>query len=378
MLCDVDLSVSDATRIHTIEVARAFAAEGLDVDLVARGPDPLLPGVRYARAEGSDHQRVRRILTVNATTILLLWRRRGHVARLYVRHSWSIMLVVLVARLLGYSVVAQIDGIPYGRGFEEDIPLLADYGKRLVLVAIGRLADGVVAITERIRDLLVEQYRFPASTISVLPNGANVDFFTPQPRAEAIARVQLDPARLYVAFCGGFHPWVDFELILDGFALAHRQVEDARLLLVGDGPERPRIEEMARERHIVEELIITGAISDRSRVRDYLGAATVALVAYQSVVNRSGALPSKFAEYLASGRAVVVKEAPVLGDALREAEAGIVVGDDPREMGDAIVRLLVDVGHADELGTAGRSAAVKDYAWGSIVRSTLELFQDGA
>jgi len=376
MLCDVDLSSADATRIHTIEVARAFAAEGIDVDLVARGPDPLLPGVRYERARGSDHQRVRRIFTINVFAARLLWNRRARVARLYVRHSWSIMLVVLVGRLLGYSVVAQIDGIPYGRDFEGDVPLAADYGKRLVLVAIGRLADGVVAITSRIRDLLVEQYRFPPAKIMVLPNGADVDFFTPLPRAEAIAAARLDPARLYVAFCGGFHPWVDFELMVGGFALARRQVQDARLLLIGDGPERVRIEEMAHELGITDDVIITGAIEDRPRIRDYLGAATAALVAYHSVVNRSGALPSKFAEYLASGRAVVAKEAPVLADALREAKAGIVVGGDTHEMSDAIVRLLLDVEYADELGAAGRRAAVERYSWAAIVRRKLELFSD--
>ena len=48
MVCDVDLAVPDATRVHTVEVARNFAAEGLAVDLVARGP-----GSRSSRASAT-------------------------------------------------------------------------------------------------------------------------------------------------------------------------------------------------------------------------------------------------------------------------------------------------------------------------------------
>ena len=296
MLCDVDLARADATRIHTIEVAHGFAVEGLAVDLVARGPDPGISGVRYERAEGSDWQRVRRIATINFLTIRLLWKRRRVVKRLYVRHSWSIMPVVIAARMLGYRVVSQIDGIPYGRGFEGDIPLLADYAKRLMLVVMGRLAHGTVAITSRIKDLLVDQYRFSSEHIAVLPNGANVDFFVPMSRTEAIDRVELDPTQSYVVFCGGFHPWVDFDLILEAFALVHRQWPGARLLLVGDGVERDRIEQVACNLQIRDAVVITGVIHDRTKVRDYLGSAVVTLVAYHSIVNRSGALPRKLAE----------------------------------------------------------------------------------
>lgn len=374
MVCDVDLAVADATRIHTIEVARAFVAEGLAVDLVARGPDPEIDGVSYWHAIGSDWQHVRRLTTINLLTICLLWKRRRGARRLYIRHSWSIMPVVIVARMLMYRVVVQIDGIPYGRGFEDDIPVAADYAKRLALVAMGGLAHGAVAITQRIKDLLVRQYRFPDERIAVLPNGADVDFFTPIPRSEAMSRVELDPSHSYAMFCGGFHPWVDFDLMIQAFAIVHRQYEHARLLLVGDGLERDRIERLASELHVRDAVVITGIIYDRERVRDYLGSATLTLVAYHSVVNRSGAFPSKLAEYLAAGRAVVAKYVPVLAEALEEAGAGIVVPGDSQSMAEAILTLLSDPGYADELGAAGRRAVEEKYSWRAIIRQTLLLF----
>ena len=95
MVCDVDLAVPDATRVHTVEVARNFAAEGLAVDLVARGPDPHLEGVRYLQGQGADSQRATRVATLNAGVLRLLWSRRGLARRLYVRYRWSLMPVLI-------------------------------------------------------------------------------------------------------------------------------------------------------------------------------------------------------------------------------------------------------------------------------------------
>jgi glycosyltransferase involved in cell wall biosynthesis len=374
MVCDVDLALANATRTHTIEVARGFADEGLDVNLLTRGPDPGIRGVRYKQANGTDGQRLRRIATLNLFAMNVLWRRRRSARRLYIRNSWSIMPAVVVGRILGYRVVNQVDGIPYGHGFEGDVPWLADYTKRLTLVAMGRLAHGTVAITTPIKDLLVQRYRFPPGRIAVLPNGADVDFFTPMSRQEAIVRADLDAGHSYVVLCGGLHPWVDFDLLLSAFAIVHRGREDARLLLVGDGSERDRIERVARELEMSDALVITGFVYDRTKVRDYLGSATVALVAYHSIVNRSGALPSKLPEYMAAGRAVVARDAPVMGEAIERAGAGIVVSGDPQTMADAILALLADPERADELGAAGRRAAEERYSWRSIVRRTLSLY----
>lgn len=374
MVCDVDLAVIDATRIHTLEVARGFAREGLEVNLLARGPQPGIEGVAYRGASWSDGQRGRRIAAINLLAIGCLVRRRRAARRLYIRNSWSIMPTVIAGRLLGYRVVNQVDGIPYGRGFEGHVPLLADYTKRLTLVAMGRLAHGTVAITSLIEDLLVGQYRFAPERIAVLPNGADVELFTPQSRSEAIDRVGLDPACSYAVLCGGLHPWVDFELLLRAFALVSRRRADARLLLVGEGPARAQIEGLVRDLQLQDAVAITGFVADRQKVGDYLGAATVALVAYDSVVNRSGALPSKLPEYMASGRAIVAKDAPVMGAAIEAAGAGIVVPGDPAAMAEAIAELMADPTRADELGAAGRRAAEEQYSWRSIVRRTLTLF----
>jgi glycosyltransferase involved in cell wall biosynthesis len=374
MVCDVDLSQPDATRTHTVEVARGFAAEGFDVDLLTRGPDPRIPGVRFTGVPAGEFDRIRRFTSLITNMARLLWRRRRTARRLYVRHRWSVLIGMVIGRALGYRLVTQVDDISYGRGNEVEIPLAVDYVKRAAMIAMGRLANGVVAVTPEIKGLLVDQFAVPAEHVKVLPNGVDVDFFTPLPRNEAIARLGLNPGLRYVAFSGHFAPWVDFDTIVRGFAVAYRQRRDARLVLIGDGAQRVLIESIARELGIEDGLILTGFVEDRATVRDYIAASVVTLSANRLEHRaRIGVSPVKLAEYLASGRAVVATRLPGLEETLTANGAGIVVPVDAQAMGEAILTLL-DPERADQLGANGRRLAEERFSWRLIVRATVPLF----
>jgi glycosyltransferase involved in cell wall biosynthesis len=373
MVCDVDLAVPDGTRTHTIEVAAGFAAEGLAVELVSRGPDPRLEGVRYHRAQGSEERRVRRLTDLTLRTVALLIRQRRVARKCYVRHSWSNIPILVLARMLGYRLVTQVDDVQYGRGSQADASPAADYVKRLAAFLMGRLAHGVVAVSPRIKLLLVDQFRVPQERVIVLSNGVDIDAIRPIPRNEAMQRAGLDPDTHYVVFCGRLEPWGDFDTLLEAFAEVRRRRSDTALLLIGDGPERERIERRSVELGIGETLVMTGFVEDRARIGDLIGAATVALICYRDGFVGS---PIKLAEYLAAGRAVVAKDTPGMREALEPAGAGVVVPGEPLAMADAIAGLL-DPEQADKLGEVGRRLAEERYSWRSIVRRTLPLFDAG-
>ncbi len=378
MLCDVDLNAPDATRTHTVEVARGFVAEGMKVDLVARGPDPSIEGVSYHRGYGSDTQKLRRIATINLCSISVLLRRRGTAMRLYVRHSWSNLPVLLAGRMLGYRVVTQVDDVPYGPSYQADLSPIVDYGKRFAAILMGRLTHGVVAVTAEIKGLLITQFHIPSEHIVALPNGVDTDFFRPLPRVEAVARSGLQQRCKYVVFSGRFQPWVDFDVMLQAFAIVARECADARLLLVGDGVERKHVESEISRLGIQNSVLLVGSVRDRAKIRDFLCAATVTLAAHRSeYVSHIGVSPTKLAEYFAVGRAVVAKDAPGLRDTIKESGAGVTTPGDPPAMAAAILDLLDPI-KADALGVIGRRFAEDHYTWRSVVRRTILLFNESS
>jgi glycosyltransferase involved in cell wall biosynthesis len=312
---------------------------------------------------------------VNKTAFTLLVRRRRAARRFYVRHEWAQLPSIVAARLLGYRVVAQVDDVQFGRGYEGKISLAADWARRIAAVLMARLAAGVVAVTPGIKDVLVGEYHADPRRIAVLPNGVDIALFVPQDRAEAIVRAGLDRDRRYVVFAGLFASWVEFDTMLHAFARVAQTRPDATLVLVGDGPRRPAVQRLVHELGLEDSVLLTGFVRDRERVRDLIGAATVCLVAHWAPrLQRIGASPTKVAEYLASGRAVVALAIPGIREMVEEPVAGFAVPNEPAAMAEAIASLLDDPAAADAAGARGRRAAEQRYSWESVVRRTLPLF----
>jgi glycosyltransferase involved in cell wall biosynthesis len=278
-----------------------------------------------------------------------------------------------MARLLGYRIVVQVDGIPYGPA-AEGLPLAFDLIKRLVAIATGRLARGQLAVTPEIKRLLVALARVPEERVSVIPNGVDLEFFTPLSRAEAIERLNLDPGRRYLVFCGGFHPWSDFETMLAAFARVRSREPETTLVLVGDGPERERIEATAERLEVADDVLITGMVESRERVRDYLAAATITLLVYDAGrVDRTSASPIKLTEYLAMGRAVVAVEITGIRPLVSDSGAGLVAPGEPAALADAMLELMIG-DRADRCGAAGRRLAEDRLSWRHVIQRTLDLF----
>jgi glycosyltransferase involved in cell wall biosynthesis len=379
MVADVDIDRADATRTHTLEVAREFARAGLRVELIARGLDPQLESVVYRRAGGSHVPLPIRLFTINGRSIAALLRMRPRARLCYVRFDWSEIPLLLVARALGYRVVTQVDDVPFGRGFLHRPPgprgFITDHVKRGTARVMGHCAHGVVAVTREIKEILVHEFHVSEKKIRVLPNGADVDFFVPMPRDQAITRSALDPSCQYLVFVGHFASWVDFDTMLAAFALVVGEHRRARLVLVGDGPERPEIEHLIDELGLEQSVQITGFIADRRRVSVMMGVATACLSVNRGEHrSRIGVSPVKLAEYFAVGRAVVANDLPGVREMVESNGAGIVVANDTQAMASAIGTLLDDPAYADTLGAAGRRAAETSYSWRAIVERTIELF----
>ena len=100
-------------------------------------------------------------------------------------------------------------------------------------------------------------------------DGADTDTFTPVDRKDAIRSAGLDPRCQYVVFIGLFAPWVDFDVMLTAFAEVGGTRPDARLVLVGDGAERPRVNALIDELDLGDRVLSTGFVAEQERVRPH-------------------------------------------------------------------------------------------------------------
>ena len=129
MIADIDLGYPDARRVHVSEIARGLLAAGCEVELVSRGPDPAIPGLRYRAAAASGSGRLARLARVNAVAIGRVTARRREARSLYVRYDWGVLPAIVAGRALGYRVVLEVNALT---------TLNADPGARLGLVRSAR------------------------------------------------------------------------------------------------------------------------------------------------------------------------------------------------------------------------------------------------
>ncbi len=231
---------------------------------------------------------------------------------------------------------------------------------------LGRAA-AVVALTDETASRLSRSYGLDRSRVTVIPRGVSADDFPPRtPQRRAAARAELgidDDAR--VAICvGALSPEKDIPTAIR--AIGH--LDDRwRLLVAGDGPDRPTVEAAAGTLD-PGRVRLLGAIDD---VAGLMAAADVLVLP-----SRTEGLPGVIIEAAMVGLPSVSTTVGFVTEIIDDGTTGTLVDvGDPRSMAAAIAGME---DRLDEMGAAARRHAVETFslastaeAWERLLRSHL-------
>jgi phosphatidyl-myo-inositol dimannoside synthase len=143
-----------------------------------------------------------------------------------------------------------------------------------------------------------------------------------------------------------------------------RRAPDAALLIVGDGPDRERLERLASGAPDGS-VAFAGQVSESDLPRYYRAGDVFAMPCR----NRFGGLEVEgwgnvFIEAAACGRPVVVGDSGGARESLVPGETGLLVdGSDGAQVSEAVGSLLADPARAQSMGRAGRERVERAFAW---------------
>lgn len=158
-----------------------------------------------------------------------------------------------------------------------------------------------------------------------------------------------------IAYAGRLSREKGAGLLVEAFGEVARRVPGARLLLLGDGPEREAIERRIAADGTGDRIERTGRVP-RERVERLLDAAWVQAIPSRLVEPFGHAT----AEAMMRGTAVVASDHGGPAELARAAGAGVrVPPGDASALADALVELLADRDRADAIGRAGREWALR-------------------
>jgi glycosyltransferase involved in cell wall biosynthesis len=205
----------------------------------------------------------------------------------------------------------------------------------------------------------------PPDRILVTPTGVDTDLFADMPDPGALRTALGLDDRFVIGWVGSFRGFHALELLVAAAA----DLPKASLLFVGDGPERARIEGVAREAGV--HAVFTGTVA-HTDVPLHLAAMDVAAVvaAADEVFHYS---PLKLAEYLAAGRAVVAPAVPQLTARLHDrVDARLVPPGDDAALRAVLHELHDDPDERRRLGRAARAEAAAGWSWDVVIRTIVD------
>jgi glycosyltransferase involved in cell wall biosynthesis len=355
--------------VHVQEVIRALLAEGASVDLFALRSGGAIPTdlervrVHPLPVDTSGPPQERELLLLAANRLLAQAIAHGGPFDLvYERYALWAHAGMETARNLGVPGLLEVNA-PLVTEQERHRELHhKDLAERTSARAFAA-ATALLAVSPAVAEYLAGRPE-GAGRIHLVPNAVDPDRFD-LPRRPSEDGVTI-------GFVGTLKPWHGVADLLDAFAEVAPRRPSVRLVLIGDGPERPALEARATGLGIDERVTWLGAI-EPAAVPALLAGIDIAVAPYPPLPDFYFS-PLKVFEYMASGAAVVASRAGTLSQLVRhEVEGLLYEPGDLEGLAQALQRLVDDAPLRCSLGAEGRATVRERHTWRGVARRILSL-----
>lgn len=343
-------------------LCRRLRAAGVEVCVLTRA----MPGLpREDEVEGVPVLRAIRTLpwgkwfglTYLLSTLwhLLRLRRTCDIIHCHILQGFHSPAAVVAGRLCGKPVVVKAAAT----GALSDFGLLRRSTLGGLWLALVRRAERVITIC-RASTREARAAGFAPGRVVCIPGGVDTDAFTP---AASPGQGQT------IVFVGRLDRMKGLHVLIDAFARLVRMVPDARLQIVGAGPERAALQEQARTAGLEGRVVFSGQQDD---VRPFLHAGAVfALPSF------SEGLPGVLLEAMACALPVVAARAGGVEDIVTHGQTGLLVDPgDAAGLADALQQVLADPAAARRLGRAGREHVLEHFSITHTAARYVQLYEE--
>jgi glycosyltransferase involved in cell wall biosynthesis len=228
----------------------------------------------------------------------------------------------------------------------------------------------VNAVTDGIREDLRTKKHVPERKLLFLPNGVDTDLFKPSEPDVELARSLGLEGKQVIVYAGtlGFAQGLDVGLAAMG--AVRESHPDARLVFIGDGSDRARLEKAARELRLDNVLFLPPNTPEY--VARLYSFAVAGFAALKDLPLFEGARPSKIFPIMGCGRPVLYSGSGEGARLVQAADAGFITPpEDAPALATAIRALLDDPSLAARQGANGRAYVERELSWRALVSDWL-------
>ncbi|EEC7658192.1 glycosyltransferase family 4 protein [Escherichia coli] len=226
-----------------------------------------------------------------------------------------------------------------------------------VLELVLEHASTVIAVSPGIRRWL-ETLPATEGKVHVVRNGVNPTSFYKKNMARGSV--------FTVVFSGTLKPWHGMDTLAEAFILLRRQRTDISLSIIGDGPERPALENAFRSAGVDNAVVFHGGVA-HCDVPALLACADAGVAPYPHFDDFYFS-PLKIYEYMAAELPVITSRTGDLDRIVKHEKTGLLIPpESPSALSDAIITLADSPSLCRKMGEAG-GLYVKQNSWENVLR----------
>lgn len=234
---------------------------------------------------------------------------------------------------------------------------------------LARMTDAFTVNAHAIGEVLIRRERIPPSKIHFVPNGVDLEAFDPSRVNGAVRRrLEIGPEAPVIGTVGRLAPVKDHETFVRAAARVTREIPDARFLIVGRGPLREELMQLARRLGIESRVRF---LEQESEMPEVFAALDLAVVS-----SRYEGCSNAILEAMAMAKPVIATAVGGNPELVIPDETGLLVPpQDPDRLGEAMLALVHDRARAERMGQSGRRAITARFSVQRMVDETSALFE---
>lgn len=224
--------------------------------------------------------------------------------------------------------------------------------------------DGIIVPMTKIKDELISfGVKKP---ITVIPSGVDIDIFNKKQKSFLRKKTGIKQGKilLYVGRLGK-EKSVDF--LLRAFKLIYEENSGTHFVLVGDGPEKDSLKQLAKELNIEKNVYFVGLIDTEIMNKVYSDAE---IFVFASTTETQGMV---VLEALSSGLPVVAVDDEVYNGIIKDKINGVLVESDTKQFAKACLEILNDSSYREKLSD-NASKSMQDFSISGSAKSFVELY----
>ena len=230
-----------------------------------------------------------------------------------------------------------------------------------------RFVDCFIVVSKALRRILINTHKIPPDKVIKIYNGIELNEYQPDDSGEFSRRIRKEyniGKDVFLVGTVGRMVWLKgFEYLIKCVPEIARTYPDTKILLVGDGPLREKLEALSEELRVRDNVIFTGFRSD---IKEILSALDLLVIP-----SLQEGFPMITLEAMAMAKPIIATNIDGITEQITDGVDGILVPPkDPSVLAKAVIRALNDKKLARTMGLLAREKVEQEFSVEKILAET--------